>query len=92
MMNPEMTKKIVTPLPPGVYQTDQDMRALVHNLEHGYVVILYKGIPADQVDQLRQFVEARDTTPPCVRRTPRSPEPRPCRAASGLLICIREFR
>jgi Protein of unknown function (DUF3105) len=51
---------LATPLPPGVYQTDQDMRALVHNQEHGYVVILYKGIPPDQVDQLRQFVEARD--------------------------------
>ena len=51
---------LATPLPPGVYDTDQDMRALVHNQEHGYVVILYKGIPADQVDQLRQFVEARD--------------------------------
>jgi hypothetical protein len=48
------------PLPPGVYDTEQDMRALIHNQEHGYVVILYKGIPADQVDQLRQFVEARD--------------------------------
>jgi hypothetical protein len=51
---------LATPLPPGVYDNDQDMRALVHNQEHGYVVILYKGIPADQVDQLRQFVEARD--------------------------------
>jgi Protein of unknown function (DUF3105) len=51
---------LATPLPPGVYDNDQDMRALVHNLEHGYVVILYKGIPADQVDQLREFVEARD--------------------------------
>ena len=51
---------LATPLPPGVYQTDQDMRALVHNQEHGYVVILYKGIPADEVDQLRHFVEARD--------------------------------
>jgi hypothetical protein len=51
---------LATPLPPGVYDSDQDMRALVHNQEHGYVVILYKGIPADQVDQLRQFVEARD--------------------------------
>ena len=51
---------LATPLPPGVYDAEQDMRALVHNLEHGYVVILYKGIPADQVDQLRQFVEARD--------------------------------
>jgi Protein of unknown function (DUF3105) len=51
---------LATPLPPGVYDSDQDMRALVHNQEHGYVVILYKGIPADQVDQLREFVEARD--------------------------------
>jgi Protein of unknown function (DUF3105) len=51
---------LATPLPPGVYDRDQDMRALVHNQEHGYVVILYKGIPADQVDQLRQFVEARN--------------------------------
>jgi Protein of unknown function (DUF3105) len=51
---------LARPLPPGVYDADQDMRALVHNQEHGYVVILYKGIPPDQVDQLRQFVEARD--------------------------------
>jgi hypothetical protein len=51
---------LATPLPPCVYDNDQDMRALVHNQEHGYVVILYKGIPADQVDQLRQFVEARN--------------------------------
>ena len=32
---------------------------MVHNMEHGYVVILYKGIPADQVDQLRTFAKAR---------------------------------
>ena len=51
---------LANPLPPGVYDNEQDMRALVHNQEHGYVVILYKGIPPDQVDQLRQFVEARD--------------------------------
>jgi hypothetical protein len=51
---------LATPRPPGVYDNEQDMRALVHNQEHGYVVILYKGIPADQVDQLREFVEARD--------------------------------
>jgi hypothetical protein len=48
------------PLPPGVYDSEQDMRALVHNLEHGYVVIFYKGIPDDQVEQLRDFVQARD--------------------------------
>jgi hypothetical protein len=51
---------LAAPLNPGVYDTEQDMRALVHNLEHGYVVILYKGIPADQLDQLRGFVEERD--------------------------------
>ena len=33
---------------------------MVHNQEHGYVVILYKGIPDDQVEQLRKFVKARD--------------------------------
>jgi Protein of unknown function (DUF3105) len=49
-----------TPLPPGVHDNEQDMRALVHNMEHGYVVIVYKGIPQDQVDQLREFVDQRD--------------------------------
>jgi type II secretory pathway pseudopilin PulG len=47
------------PLAAGIYDNQQDPRALVHDLEHGYVVILYKGIPTDQVDQLRQFAEAR---------------------------------
>jgi hypothetical protein len=51
---------LASPLPPGVYNSDQDMRAMVHNLEHGYVVMVYKGIPDDQVAQLRQFVEARE--------------------------------
>ena len=51
---------LATPLPPGVYDNDQDMRAMVHNQEHGYVVILYKGIPSDQVEQLTRFVDARD--------------------------------
>jgi Protein of unknown function (DUF3105) len=51
---------LVTPLGAGVYDSEQDMRALVHNLEHGYVVILHKGIPQDQLDQLREFVEERD--------------------------------
>jgi hypothetical protein len=49
-----------TPLAPGVYDNEQDMRAMVHNEEHGYVVILYKGIPSDQVEQLRKFVDARE--------------------------------
>ena len=51
---------LATPLPPGVYDNEQDPRALVHNLEHGYVVIVYKGIPKDDLDQLETFVEDRD--------------------------------
>ena len=47
-------------LPAGVYDSEQDMRAIVHSLEHGYVVILYRGLPEDQLDQLREFVEDRD--------------------------------
>jgi len=43
----------------GVYDSEQDERAVVHNLEHGYVVIQYKGIPEDQVNQLREFVRKR---------------------------------
>jgi len=46
--------------PPTSGDNEQDMRALVHNMEHGYVVIVYKGIPQDQVDQLREFVDQRD--------------------------------
>jgi Protein of unknown function (DUF3105) len=49
-----------TPLPPGVYDSEQDMRALVHNLEHGYVVIVYKGISEDEREDLTKFVKARD--------------------------------
>jgi hypothetical protein len=51
---------LATPLPPGVYDGEQDMRAMVHSMEHGYVVILYRNIPEDQVGQLRQFAEARN--------------------------------
>jgi Protein of unknown function (DUF3105) len=45
---------------PGVYDSEQDMRGLVHSLEHGYVLLLHRGIPEDQLDQLREFVDARD--------------------------------
>jgi Protein of unknown function (DUF3105) len=50
---------LATTLSPGVYDSEQDERAIVHNLEHGYVVIQYKGIPEDQVNQLREFVRER---------------------------------
>jgi hypothetical protein len=48
-----------SPISGGVYDSEQDERAIVHNLEHGYVVIQYKGIPEDQVNQLREFVRDR---------------------------------
>jgi hypothetical protein len=51
---------LITPLPPGVYDGEQDPRAMVHSLEHGYVLLLYKDIPDDQLAQLRQFASQRD--------------------------------
>jgi hypothetical protein len=50
---------LASPISGGVYDSEQDERAIVHNLEHGYVVIQYKGIPEDQVNQLREFVRDR---------------------------------
>jgi hypothetical protein len=50
---------LATPLSAGVYGGEQDERAIVHSLEHGYVVIQYKGIPEDQVAQLREYVQGR---------------------------------
>jgi len=47
------------PIAAGVYDSEQDERAIVHNLEHGYVVIQYRNIPEDQVNQLREFVRDR---------------------------------
>ena len=47
-------------LQPGVYDGEQDPRAMVHSLEHGYVLLLYKDIPDDQLAQLRQFASQRD--------------------------------
>jgi hypothetical protein len=45
---------------PGIYDGEQDMRAMVHSLEHGYVLLLHRGIPKDELDQLETFVEERD--------------------------------
>ena len=47
------------PIAAGVYDSEQDERAIVHNLEHGYVVIQYRNVPEDQVNQLREFVRDR---------------------------------
>ena len=50
---------LATAISGGVYDSEQDERAIVHNLEHGYVVIQYKGIPEDQMNRLREFVRKR---------------------------------
>ena len=42
---------LATPAGPGVYDNEQDPRAMVHNLEHGYVLMLYKNLPDDQLAQ-----------------------------------------
>jgi hypothetical protein len=39
-------------LPPGVYPVEQDERRVVHSLEHGYVAVQYKNLPAEQVGRL----------------------------------------
>jgi len=41
------------PQPGGFYPEQQDERAVVHSLEHGYVAIQYKNIPQDQIGQLQ---------------------------------------
>jgi hypothetical protein len=56
---PTSGQHLATPLAPGVYDQEQDERAVVHNLEHGYVVIQYKNIPEDQQQQLREYVRGR---------------------------------
>ena len=44
----------------GVYDELIDERALVHNLEHGYVVAYYaEGAPDDQVEALKTFVQSQ---------------------------------
>ncbi|MGE5141382.1 MAG: DUF3105 domain-containing protein [Rudaea sp.] len=40
------------PMSPGVYDNPISETREVHSLEHGYVIIHYNGIPADQVQQL----------------------------------------
>jgi Protein of unknown function (DUF3105) len=49
-----------TPLPGGIYTAEQDERALVHDLEHGYVVVQYKGVPDGQVRQLTSLAKRFD--------------------------------
>lgn len=40
----------------GIYDNPIDVTMEVHSLEHGYVIIHYNGIPADQLNQLKDIV------------------------------------
>lgn len=45
------------PYSAGVYDNPIPETREVHSLEHGYVIIHYNGIPADQVQQLRAIAQ-----------------------------------
>ena len=53
-----------TPTNWGVYSTPQPEEQLIHNLEHGGIVIWYEAdqLDADQVDELAQYVTRQNAT------------------------------
>jgi hypothetical protein len=46
----------VAPAPWGIKDTPFPNEAIVHNLEHGGVVVFYKGLTPDEVDKLKDLV------------------------------------
>ena len=55
-----------TPAPWGVYEEEApDDRQLVHNLEHGGIVVSYNLADAGQVASIQSFVEAQPGFPGC---------------------------
>jgi hypothetical protein len=44
------------PVPWGIKDAQQPNEAVVHNLEHGGVVIFYKGLTAEEIDKLKDLV------------------------------------
>jgi hypothetical protein len=47
-----------SPAPWGSYPDPVEQERLVHNLEHGGIVLHHKGLPAAQVDRLESFVDS----------------------------------
>lgn len=47
-----------SPAPWGSYPDPVEKERLVHNLEHGGIVIYHKGLPGAQVDRLESFVDS----------------------------------
>ena len=46
----------VAPVPWGIKDATLPNEAIVHNLEHGGVVVFYKGLTADETDKLKDLV------------------------------------
>ena len=46
----------VAPVPWGIKDTTFPNEAIVHNMEHGGVIIYWKGLTADEVDKLKDLV------------------------------------
>ena len=44
------------PVPWGIKDSEQPNEAIVHNLEHGGIVIFWKGLTSDDVDKLKDLV------------------------------------
>lgn len=44
------------PVPWGVKDSQQPNEAIVHNLEHGGIVLFWKGLTSDEVDKLKDLV------------------------------------
>ena len=44
------------PVPWGIKDSQQPNEAVVHNLEHGGIVVFYKGLSGDEVDKLKDIV------------------------------------
>ena len=50
------------PVKAGVYTEKIPFEALIHNLEHGGIVIVYNGLTPDEVTKLNEFVRSTTST------------------------------
>lgn len=70
---PTSGKHSPQPQPWGLYNEEIRDEAFVHSLEHGHMVVLYKGLDNEQVDKLLSF---RDKDPYHIVMAPRSENPK----------------
>lgn len=61
-----------TPLDAGFFPSEQPEGAVVHNLEHGQIVIWYSPeMPSEEIDDLERYVEAANNDPDLPGAAPR---------------------